>query len=129
MFRLPKPSGGARVVPAKGPEFRPLVEMPKIGQLASHRKLGAEWVKLFLMGNQSGASHTHEDKGSFVLEFAGDAFSRDFGSCDYSNPLADILKHAQRHNMLVPIASGCVIRMRWPEPLRRLGVRRSWCSR
>ena len=57
------------------------------------------------MGNQAGASHTHEDKGSFVLEFAGDAFARDFGSCDYSNPLADVLKHAQRHNMLVPVAA------------------------
>jgi hypothetical protein len=95
-----------RDVPARGPAFRPFVEMPKIGQVASHRKLGGEWVKLFLMGNQSGASHTHEDKGSFVLEFAGDAFARDFGSCDYSNPLADILKHAQRHNMLVPVAAG-----------------------
>jgi len=95
-----------REVPAAGPAFRPLVEMPKIGQLASHRKLGGEWVKLFLMGNQSGASHTHEDKGSFVLEFAGDSFARDFGSCDYSNPLADLLKHCQRHNMLVPLSGG-----------------------
>jgi len=95
-----------REVPAQAPDFRPLVEMPKIGQVASHRKLGGEWVKLFLMGNQAGASHTHEDKGSFVLEFAGDAFARDFGSCDYSNPLADVLKHAQRHNMLVPVAAG-----------------------
>ena len=95
-----------REVPAAGPGFRPLVEMPAIGQLASHRRLGSEWVKLFLMGNQSGASHTHEDKGSFVLEFADDAFARDFGSCDYSNPLAELLKHCQRHNMLVPLADG-----------------------
>jgi hypothetical protein len=95
-----------RDVPAAGPAFRPFVEMPAIGQMASHRKLGAEWVKLFLMGNQSGASHTHEDKGSFVLEFAGDSFARDFGSCDYSNPLADLLKDCQRHNMLVPVADG-----------------------
>jgi hypothetical protein len=95
-----------REVPAAGPEFRPLVAMPAIGQLASHRKLGGEWVKLFLMGNQSGASHTHEDKGSFVLEFAGDSFAREFGSCDYSNPLADLLKHCQRHNMLVPVGDG-----------------------
>jgi hypothetical protein len=95
-----------REVPAAGPGFRPLVEMPKIGQLASHRRLGSEWVKLFLMGNPSGASHTHEDKGSFVLEFAGDSFARDFGSCDYSNPLADVLKHCQRHTMLVPLGDG-----------------------
>ncbi len=96
----------ARDIPEQGPVFRPLVDMPKIGQLASHRRLGGEWVKLFLMGNQSGASHTHEDKGSFVLEFAGDTFAKDFAICDYSNPLADMMKHAQRHNMLVPLTAG-----------------------
>ena len=95
----------AREIPAKGPEFHPLTHMPAIGQMASHRRLGNEWVKLFLMGNQSGASHTHEDKGSFVLEFAGDSFARDFGICDYSNPLADMMKHCQRHNMLVPLTT------------------------
>lgn len=95
-----------REIPAEGPAWRACVEMPDIGQMASHRKLGDEWVKLFLMGNQSGASHTHEDKGSFVLEFAGDSFAMDFGICDYSNPLGDLMKHAQRHNMLVPVAAG-----------------------
>jgi hypothetical protein len=80
--------------------------MPEIGMMASVRRHEGEIVKLFLMGNQSGASHTHEDKGSFVLEYAGDSFAMDFGSCDYSNPLADLLKHAQRHNMLVPLADG-----------------------
>ncbi|MFM1851751.1 MAG: hypothetical protein RIS54_1435 [Verrucomicrobiota bacterium] len=95
----------AREIPANGPELAPLVSMPVIGQMASHRRVGDAWVKLFLMGNQSGASHTHEDKGSFVLEFAGDTFARDFAMCDYSNPLADLMKHAQRHNMLVPLTA------------------------
>lgn len=96
----------SREIPAQGPVFPPLVDMPAIGQMASHRRLGNEWVKLFLMGNQAGASHTHEDKGSFVLEFAGDTFAKDFGICDYANPLADQMKHAQRHNMLTPLVSG-----------------------
>lgn len=94
-----------RDIPLSGPDFQPVVDMPTIGQMASHRKLGEEWVKLFLMGNQAGASHTHEDKGSFVLEFAGDTFAKDFGICDYSNPLADMMKHCQRHNMLTPLTS------------------------
>jgi len=93
-------------IPAQGPAFAPFVTMPDIGMMASVRGHEGETVKLFLMGNQSGASHTHEDKGGFVLEFAGDSFAMDFGSCDYSNPLADILKHAQRHNMLVPLSTG-----------------------
>jgi len=63
-------------------------------------------VKLFLMGNKAGASHTHEDKGSFVLEFAGDSFAQDFGVVDYSNPLVEELKTAQRHNMLTPWSLG-----------------------
>jgi Heparinase II/III-like protein len=90
-------------IPERGPDFAPVCVMPEIGMLSSVRRHGAALVKLFIMGNQSGASHTHEDKGSFVLEFAGETFAMDFGSCDYSNPLADVLKHAQRHNMLVPI--------------------------
>ena len=95
-----------REIPAAGPAFRPFLAMPDIGMMCSLRELGGEKVKLFLMGNQAGASHTHEDKGSFVLEFAGDSFAMDFGSMDYSNPMAEILKHAQRHNMLAPDAPG-----------------------
>jgi hypothetical protein len=93
-------------IPAEGPALPPFSAMPEIGMMASVRRHEGETVKLFLMGNQSGASHTHEDKGSFVLEFAGESFAMDFGSCDYSNPLADLLKHAQRHNMLVPLSGG-----------------------
>ena len=48
---------------------------------------------------KAGAGHNHEDKGSFVLEFAGETFAMDPGTCDYSNPLAEILSHCERHNM------------------------------
>ncbi len=80
----------------------PFVSLPDMGPLASHRKLGGHWVKLFIQGNKAGAGHTHEDKGSFVLEFAGDTFAMDPGKCDYGHPLAYVLKHCERHNMLVP---------------------------
>jgi len=93
-------------IPAEGPPLRPFVEMPDTGMTASVRRLGGEYVKLFLMGNKAGASHTHEDKGSFVLEFAGDTFAQDFGVVDYSNPLVEELKTAQRHNMLTPWSLG-----------------------
>jgi hypothetical protein len=81
---------------------RPFVTLPDMGPVASHRTLDGEWVKLFIQGNHGGAGHTHEDKGSFVLEFAGDTFAMDPGVCDYSHPLAGILKNCERHNMLVP---------------------------
>lgn len=92
----------ARAIPEKGPALRPFVDMPATGMTCSVRQLGNETVKLFLMGNKGGAGHTHEDKGSFILEFAGDSFAMDFGVVDYSNPLVEELKHAQRHNMLTP---------------------------
>lgn len=91
-----------RSIPEKGPDLRPFVDMPATGMTCSVRQLGPEIVKLFLMGNKGGAGHTHEDKGSFILEFAGDSFAMDFGVVDYSNPLVEELKHAQRHNMLTP---------------------------
>lgn len=96
----------SRQVPAAGPELRPFVDMPDTGMTSSVRRHGGELVKLFLMGNKAGAGHTHEDKGSFVLEFAGDSFAMDFGVVDYSNPLVEELKTAQRHNMLTPWSDG-----------------------
>jgi hypothetical protein len=76
--------------------------MPDMGPLVSQRRLGPHWVKLFIQGNRAGAGHTHEDKGSFVLEYAGDTLAMDPGTCDYSHPLAGILQHCERHNMLLP---------------------------
>jgi len=94
--------GLAENLPTLAAEPRPFVSLPDMGPLVSHRTWGGEWVKLFIQGNKAGAGHTHEDKGSFVLEFAGDTFALDPGTCDYSHPLAGILKNCERHNMLVP---------------------------
>jgi len=95
-------------IPKKGPPPRAFTSLPELGVISSVRRLGHETVKILIMGNRAGAGHTHEDKGSFVLEFAGETFAMDPGTCDYSNPLAEILKNCERHNMLVP--SGCVDR-------------------
>jgi hypothetical protein len=92
----------AREVPTEGPALRPFLEMPGMGLMCSVRKLGPELVKLFLMGNKAGGDHQHEDKGSFVLECAGDSFAFDFGVVDYANPVNELLKQCQRHNMLTP---------------------------
>lgn len=86
-------------VPSELPQF---VSLPDMGPLVSHRLLGGHWVKLFIQGNKAWAGHAHEDKGSFVLEFAGDTFAMDPGTSDYSNPMAGLLQQCERHNMLVP---------------------------
>jgi len=89
-------------IPPAGPEPQPFVFLGNMGTMASSRKLGTEFVKLLIMGNKAGAGHTHEDKGSFVLEFAGEAFAMDPGTCDYSSPISALLQRCHRHNMLVP---------------------------
>lgn len=91
-----------REIPAEGPPLLPFLHMPDLGYMASVRKLKETWVKLFIIGNKAGGDHQHEDKGSFVLECAGDSFAFDFGVMDYANPVCDLLKQCQRHNMLTP---------------------------
>ena len=92
----------AERIPAQAAPPPALVVLPEMGIVASHRPLHGHTVKLLVMGNRARAGHTHEDKGSFVLEFAGQTFALDPGTCDYSNPLAGLLKHCERHSMLVP---------------------------
>lgn len=89
-------------VPAAGPAPRPFVFLPEMGLMAATRRLGDGWTKILLLGNKAGAGHTHEDKGSFILEHRGETYAMDPGTCDYSSPLAGILKNCERHNMLVP---------------------------
>jgi hypothetical protein len=88
------------------PPAVPLVVMPDLGWAASTREFHGQTVKLFLMGNQAKAGHTHEDKGSFVLEFAGQTFAMDSGTTDYSSPFAGLAHQCERHNMLVPVMDG-----------------------
>jgi hypothetical protein len=92
----------AEKLPATAPPPKAFVSLPAMGCMASTRRLGQHWVKLFVMGNKAGAGHAHEDKGSFVLEFAGQTFAMDPGMGSYSNPQHLQLKYCQWHNMLLP---------------------------
>jgi hypothetical protein len=88
-----------------GPPLPAYIALPEIGYIASTRRLGEHRVKLLIMGNKANAGHTHEDKGSFVLEYAGQAFAMDLGIGDYGDPIHLTDKHCQRHNMLVPVGT------------------------
>ncbi|MFW6132435.1 MAG: heparinase II/III domain-containing protein [Planctomycetota bacterium] len=104
-------------IPETGPEPRPFVQLATMGLTSSTRKLGEHWVKLLIVSNKDNASHNHEDKGSFVLEFAGQTFAADGGQVGYDDPQSNLMKHAQRHNMLLP--TGLDAR---PAPIRDVGV-------
>jgi hypothetical protein len=106
--RVPLPADAAiawnliEAMPKEAPEAPPVLVMPEMGPAISVRTLSGRTLKLLVQGNHAGAGHTHEDKGSFVLELAGETLAMDPGSRDYSHPLASILKNCERHNMLVP---------------------------
>lgn len=94
---------GRQPLAQKGPALPAFISLPDTGYIASTRYLGNQRVKLLIMGHKAGADHTHEDKGSFVLEFANQAFAMDLGICEYDDPIHAVYKHCQRHNMLVPV--------------------------
>lgn len=107
------PPPGSAALPA----LDALVELPDLGIVASHRRLGGDPVKLLLIGGPAGAGHNHEDKGSFVLEYAGDTFACEPGGWSYADARSGLQKVAQRHTMLVP--TGCAVR---PAPRNPLAV-------
>ncbi|MFO7973218.1 MAG: heparinase II/III family protein, partial [Candidatus Hydrogenedentota bacterium] len=100
-----------------GPRLPAFISLPDTGLMASVRESRGEPVKLFLMGFCVGADHTHEDKGSFVLEFAGQSFATDLGICSYGDPIHHVYKQAQRHNMLAPYGTPDRPHPRRPLPL------------
>lgn len=85
---------------------KPFIFLPETGYMASTRLLDNQIVKLFIMGGKSGIGHNHEDKGSFVLELAGEIFAADPGIGSYSDPVGMLVSHCQSHNMLVPVDTG-----------------------
>ncbi|HIJ65911.1 MAG TPA: hypothetical protein HPP77_08155 [Candidatus Hydrogenedentes bacterium] len=92
-------------IPETASEFPPFVHLLETGLMASMRKLDGHPVKILALGNRANAGHSHEDKGSFVLEFAGETFAPDPGTGDYASQVSLENKTCQRHNMLVPLGT------------------------
>lgn len=103
MYNKQRLREGKEPLPREGPPLPAFVSLPEMGMMASTRTLGDQKVKLLILGHKAGADHTHEDKGSFVLEFAGETFAADLGICDYDDPIHAMYKQCQRHNMLAPV--------------------------
>lgn len=100
---------GLVIPPAKesrSPEVKPFVELPEMGLMASARKVGNEWLKILVVGNRAKAGHNHEDKGSYVIEFAGETFAGDYGRAPYGDAMTFTSKQCQWHNMLIPMVDG-----------------------
>lgn len=80
-----------------------LIHLPATGQTSLvHHTPDAGRIKLHLASGPSFYTHYHEDKGSLVLEAAGEALLAERGMCDYSHPYGRILGKADMHNLLMP---------------------------
>lgn len=87
------------------PRARPPVfsVLGQTGQLCSCREAPAGLVRLQLIGAPANAGHTHEDRGSFVLEAFGEEILIDRGQMEYSDPRCGVIKAARYHNLLIPL--------------------------
>lgn len=72
------------------------------GMLCSNRPVAGGSVRLQVIGASADAGHTHQDKGSFVLEAFGEEILIDRGICIYCDIRALSMKRADQHNMITP---------------------------
>lgn len=92
------------------PSVRPPVFglLPATGLLVSCRETPRGAVRLQLVGAPAGAGHTHEDKGSFIIEAYGEEIAMDRGQFSYNDPRCEVMSHARYHNLLIPETSSGV---------------------
>jgi hypothetical protein len=76
--------------------------LPDTGVLCSCRPTAHGPVRLQVIGGKANAGHTHEDKGSLILEAFGEELLVDRGTCFYGDARSQLMKHAARHNLVTP---------------------------
>ncbi len=59
-------------------------------------------IRLHLFSGPSRGGHSHQDKGSFILEAAGETLAADRGTTNYNNPAHLLMGQAAWHNLTVP---------------------------
>jgi hypothetical protein len=62
-------------------------------------------VRFHICGSSSTEGHSHEDKGSFILEAFGESIFIDRGTPIYSDSLLDKFKYARMHNLITVLDS------------------------
>ncbi len=91
--------------------------LPNTSQLVSCRPGPGGLIRLQLIGAPQSCGHSHEDKGSFILEAYGDILAIDQGICNYGQARTNLMKYATNHNLLTPVmADGSLSRQVNPAP-------------
>lgn len=93
---------GPDALPAEPPAPVAFGILPDAGMLCSCRPTPHGPVRAQLIGAKARAGHSHEDKGSFILEAFGEDLLIDRGICFYGDARGQLMKQAARHNMLTP---------------------------
>lgn len=75
-------------------------------------------VRLFIQNSPIIFSHTHEDKGSFILEAASKPILIDRGVCSYGESYVNVIGMASQHNLLIPERNGFVYKQNTTDPKR-----------
>ena len=96
-------------IPLEGPAYRNYISMPDWGGVASVRELDGEKIKILHCGGNAGANHGHQDKGSFVVQFAGETIFADPGIGSYDDYIGSSMGRIQWHNMLIPLVKDKII--------------------
>ena len=80
--------------------------LPQTGHLTSLRRTPAgRSVRLHVVGAKARASHTHFDKGSFLLELDRVPVLLDRGQVRYEDVRSYTLKRTELHNTLTPVSA------------------------
>ncbi len=62
-------------------------------------------IRFHLFSGPSRGGHSHQDKGSFIIEAAGETLALDRGTTNYDNPAHLLMGKAGWHNLTVPETS------------------------
>lgn len=75
---------------------------PVSGMLSSLRRDDRHAVRLFLVGGKAYGGHSHDDRGSLIVELNRQEALVDGAQLSYGDPQSEIMKYAIFHNLLTP---------------------------
>lgn len=90
-------------------ELRSFINLPHCGVVSSVRKIDNDYIKILVWGAKKGSSHQHLDKGSFVVQYAGETIFADPGIGNYGHNIGGSMWSGKWHSLLMPVVEGEVV--------------------
>lgn len=84
-------------------EIPGFIRLPDTGILSSNRRTNNHLVRIHIQGSRANPSHSHFDKGSFVVEIDQCPLLIDPGMSSYASIKAASLPQSSLHNVLTPV--------------------------